>query len=278
VEYDVGIACPSLSMSLFLSKLFPLLFVYPLGVASILLVVSLFMMWRRSHWAAVPVGLSLALIWLASNVWVTNGMLQSLEWRYIPQGELPKAEAIVLLGGATRSVAYPRVNPDLQEHGDRVTYAAQLFREGKAPLIIASGGRVDWIDSGTAESTDMAGMLHKDFGVPKAAILEDPASANTYENAINVQKIMAEHKIQKVLLVTSAFHMPRSVRIFRKLKMDVIPAPSDYLVSKLELEEPFRSPQAFLLGIIPNTEKLDKFTVALKEYVGLWTYILKGWA
>jgi uncharacterized SAM-binding protein YcdF (DUF218 family) len=278
VQYDVDTACPSLSMSLFLSKLFPLLFVYPLGVASILLVASLFMMWRRSRWAAVPVGLSLAVIWLASNVWVTNGMLQSLEWRYIPQGELPTAEAIILLGGATRSVAYPRVNPDLQEHGDRVTYAAQLFREGKAPLIIASGGRVDWIDSGTAESTDMAGMLHKDFGVPKEAILEDPASANTYENAINVQKIMAEHKIKKVLLVTSAFHMPRSVRIFRKLKMDVIPAPSDYLVSKLELEEPFRSPQAFLLGIIPNTEKLDKFTVALKEYVGLWTYILKGWA
>jgi hypothetical protein len=45
-----------------------------------------------------------------------------------------------------------------------------------------------------------------------------------------------------------------------------------------ELDEPLRSAEAFILGMIPNTEKLDKFTVALKEYVGTWTYILKGWA
>jgi uncharacterized SAM-binding protein YcdF (DUF218 family) len=265
-------------MSLFLSKLFPLLFVYPLGVASILLVVALIMLWRKSRWAAVPIGLSLAVIWLSSNVWVVNGMLQSLEWRHIPPGELPQAEAIVLLGGATRSVAYPRVNPDLREQGDRVTYTAQLYKQGKAPLVIISGGRADWMDGGDPESTDISKMFQKDYGIPASAIIEDPTSLNTYENAVNVQKIMAERKIKKVLLVTSAFHMPRSLRIFRKLKMDVIPAPSDYLISKNELEEPLRTPEAFILGVIPNTEKLDKFTVALKEYIGMWTYILKGWA
>jgi uncharacterized SAM-binding protein YcdF (DUF218 family) len=265
-------------MSLFLSKLFPLLFVYPLGVASILLVVALIMLWRKSRWAAVPISLSLAVIWLSSNVWVVNGMLQSLEWRHIPPGELPQAEAIVLLGGATRSVAYPRVNPDLREQGDRVTYTAQLYKQGKAPLVIISGGRAEWMDGGAPESTDISQMFQKDYGIPASAIIEDPTSLNTYENAVNVQKIMTERKIKKVLLVTSAFHMPRSLRIFRKLKMDVIPAPSDYFISKNELEEPLRTPEAFILGIIPNTEKLDKFTVALKEYIGMWTYILKGWA
>jgi uncharacterized SAM-binding protein YcdF (DUF218 family) len=265
-------------MSLFFSKLFPLLFVYPLGIVSILLIFALIMLWRQSRWAALPIGLALAVIWLAGNVWTTNWMLQSLEWRNIPPGELPKADAIILLGGATRSMAYPRINPDLNEHGDRVTYAAQLFKQSKAPLIIASGGRADWMGSGPAESTDMAGMLSKDFGIPTAAILEDPTSLNTRENAINVQKIMAEHQLQKVLLVTSAFHMPRALRIFRKLKIDVIPAPSDYLVSQNELEEPLRTPEAFILGIIPNTDKLDKFTLALKEYIGMWIYILKGWA
>ncbi len=60
--------------------------------------------------------------------------------------------------------------------------------------------------------------------------------------------------------------------------MNVIPAPSDYLISKNELEEPLRTPEAFILGMIPNTEKLDKFTLALKEYIGMWAYILKGWA
>jgi uncharacterized SAM-binding protein YcdF (DUF218 family) len=265
-------------MALFLSKLLPLLLVYPLGVASFLLLLALVMIWRKSRWSAVPIGLSLAVIWLCSNVWVVDGMLQSLEWRHIPAGELPKAEAIVLLGGATRSVAYPRVNPDLNEHGDRVTYTAQLYKKGKAPIIIISGGRSEWMGSGLPESKNISEMLQKDYDIPSAAIIEDPTSLNTYENAVNVQKIMKERNLKKVLLVTSAFHMPRSVRIFRKLNMDVIPAPSDYLVSRNELDEPFRTPEAFILGMIPNTEKLDKFTVALKEYVGTWTYILKGWA
>lgn len=265
-------------MALFLSKIFPLLFIYPLGIASVLLVVALILLRRKSRWTAAPIGLSLAVIWLSSNVWTVNWILQSLEWRNIPSGELPKAEAIVLLGGATRSASYPRVNIDLTEHGDRATYTAQLYKQGKAPLVIISGGRLDWYDGGTPESTDISQMFQKDYGIPASAIIEDPTSMNTYENAVNVQKIMVERKIKKVLLVTSAFHMPRSLRIFRKLKMDVIPAPSDYYISKNDLEEPFRTPEAFILGIIPNTNKLDKFTEALKEYVGTWVYILKGWA
>jgi uncharacterized SAM-binding protein YcdF (DUF218 family) len=265
-------------MALFLSKLFPLLFIYPLGVVSILLMVALVLIWRKSRWSAAPIGLSLAVIWLSGNVWVMNGMLQSLEWRHIPSGELPQAEAIVLLGGATRSVAYPRVNLDLSEQGDRVTYTAQLYKKGKAPVIIISGGRSEWMGSGNPEANDISQVFQNDYAIPAAAIIEDPTSLNTYENAVNVQKIMRERKIKQVLLVTSAFHMPRSVRIFRKLNIDVIPAPSDYLVSQNELDEPFRTAEAFILGLIPNTEKLDKFTVALKEYVGLWIYILKGWA
>jgi uncharacterized SAM-binding protein YcdF (DUF218 family) len=265
-------------MALFLSKLFPLLFVYPLGIVSILLVVALVLIWRKSRWSAAPIGLSLAVIWLSGNVWVMNGMLQSLEWRHIPSGELPQAEAIVLLGGATRSVAYPRVNLDLSEQGDRVTYTAQLYKKGKAPVIIISGGRSEWMGSGNPEANDISQVFQNDYAIPAAAIIEDPTSLNTYENAVNVQKIMRERKIKQVLLVTSAFHMPRSVRIFRKLNIDVIPAPSDYLVSQNDVDEPFRTAEAFILGLIPSTEKLDKFTVALKEYVGTWTYILKGWA
>jgi uncharacterized SAM-binding protein YcdF (DUF218 family) len=265
-------------MSLFLSKLFPLIFVYPLGVISILLIAALVMIWRKSPWAYVPVSIALATLFLSSNVWTTNLMLQSLEWQNIPQGELPKAEAIVMLGGATSSRSYPRPNVDLSERGDRVFYTAQLYKQGKAPLVIISGGRVDWMEAGTAESTDVKNMLVQDFGLPAAAILEDPSSFNTYENAVNVKKILDQRQIKQVLLVTSAFHMPRSLRIFRKLKMDVIAAPSDYLATKALLEEPFRTPEAFVLGMLPSAEKLEKFTIALKERFGTWTYILKGWA
>jgi uncharacterized SAM-binding protein YcdF (DUF218 family) len=265
-------------MFLFLSKLLPPIFLYPLGVASLLLIITLIMIWRKSGWSAVPVVLALATILLSSNAWTTNQITKSLEWQNIPQGDLPTAEAIVLLGGATRSKSYPRPGVDLSERGDRVVYAAQLYKQGKAPLMIISGGRIDWKDYGQPESSDITTILTNDLGVPATAIIEEPDSLNTYENAINVQKILADRQIKKVLLVTSAFHMPRSLRIFRKLKIDVIPAPSDYLAAQLTLDEPNRTWESAALSAIPDSQRLDNFTTVLKEYIGTWIYTVKGWS
>ncbi len=265
-------------MFLFISKLLPAIFLYPLSLASMMLVGALVLIWRKSRWSPAPIVLALATIWISSNAWTTNQIMQSLEWQNIPPGELPKAEAIVVLGGATRSKSYPRTGVDLSERGDRIIYASQLYKQGKAPLIIVSGGRIDWKDYGDPESADMATVLINDLGIPKSAIIEEPKSLNTYENAVNVQKILDKRQIERVLLVTSAFHMPRSLRIFRKLKMDVIPAPSDYLVSEMALDEPNRTWQSALLSAIPDSQRLDNFTTALKEHIGTWIYIIKGWA
>jgi uncharacterized SAM-binding protein YcdF (DUF218 family) len=265
-------------MALFVSKVLPLLLLYPLGVVSVLLLVALGMLWRKSRWSAVPVGAALAIIWLSSNAWTTNGILQSLEWRHIPTGELPAAEAIVLLGGATSSQSYPRPGIDFSERADRVVYTAQLYHRGKAPIIILSGGRIEWMEGGQAEATDIAQELVNSFKVPRSALIEEPDSLNTYENAVNVKKILTQRQIQRVLLVTSASHMPRSLRIFRKLNMDVIPAPTDFLAAKQQIDEPNQSWEAAILGIIPDSRRLEKFTMALKEYIGMWIYIVKGWA
>jgi len=95
---------------------------------------------------------------------------------------------------------------------------------------------------------------------------------------VNVQKILADRQIKQVLLVTSASHMPRALRIFRKLKMDVIPAQTDYLVAQQQLDEPGQTWEAALLSAIPDSRRLENFTLALKEYIGTWIYIVKGWA
>src|ERR687885_464669 len=200
-------------MFLFLSKLLPL-FLYPLGLACILMVVALVMWWRRSRWVPLPVAFALIVLLLASNSWVANGLVRSLEWQHLPPKELPTADAIVILGGATKSAFPPRPGVDLSEEGDRVLYGGQLYREGKAPVVIASGGRIDWRSGGPSESADMVQIL-KTLGVPSSAILQDPTSLNTHENAVNVRQIMKERGIRRVLLVTSAMHMPRSLRIFQ---------------------------------------------------------------
>src|SRR4028119_2013021 len=181
-------------MFLFLSKLLPL-FLYPLGLACLLMVVALVMWWRRSRLVPIPISLALILLLGGSSGWVANGLTKSLEWQYMPRGVLPTADAIVVLGGATKSAFPPRPAVDLSESGDRVLYGAQLYREGKAPVVIASGGRINWRGGGPSESADMAKIL-KTMGVPASAILQDPTSLNTYENAVNVKKIIKEQGIR----------------------------------------------------------------------------------
>ncbi len=262
-------------MFLFLSKLLPL-FLYPLGLACVLLVVALVMSWRRSRWVPLPVVLALIVLLLGSNSWVANSLVRSLEWQHIPVGKLPTADAIVLLGGATKSAFPPRPAVDLSEEGDRVLYAAQLYREGKAPVVIASGGRIDWRGGGLAESSDMADILVS-LGVPNSAILQDSKSLNTYQNAVNVRQIMQERGIRRVLLVTSAMHMPRSLRIFQRQGIEAIPAPTDFLITQQEINEPSSSPQATLLNLVPDADQLQNTTRALKEYIGTVVYHLRGW-
>jgi len=107
--------------------------------------------------------------------------------------------------------------------------------------------------------------------------LQEPNSLNTYENAVEVKKILQAKGIQRILLVTSALHMPRSLAIFQKQGIDTIPAPTDFLVTNQEIQEVNSSPQATLLNVLPDSDRLQQTTRAIKEYVGLVIYRLKGW-
>jgi len=264
-----------LSMFLYLSKLLPL-FLYPLGLACLLMLVALVTLWKRPRWAAAPIALALIVLLVGSNAWVSRSLVRSLEWQNIPSAELPNAEAIVVLGGATKPAFPPRPSVDISEEGDRVLYGAQLYQQKKAPIIIVAGGRIDWRGSGPSESADMAAILTQ-IGVPTEAILQEPLSLNTYENAVNVRKILDARGIRRVLLVTSAMHMPRSLLIFKRQGIAAIPAPTDFLVTDNELKEPQNSPQATLLNLIPDAKQLDNSTRALKEYIGIIVYRLRGW-
>lgn len=260
---------------LFISKLIPL-FLYPLGLACVLLIVALLLSWKNSRWTPLPVFLALIVILLGSNGWVSSYLVTSLEWQNIPAREIPTAEAIILLGGATRSAYTPRPMVDVSEEGDRVLYAAKLYQDRKAPIIIATGGRIYWRGGGKPESADMASLLEM-MGVPEKAIIQEPSSLNTYQNAVNVRKILEERGIKRVLLVTSAMHMPRSLLIFKKQGIEAIPAATDYLVSEYELQEINSSTESIILNILPEADHLRSSTRAIKEYIGTLIYRLRGW-
>ena len=226
--------------------------------------------------AAFSIGLALMVLLLSSNGWVTVQLVRSLEWQYLPPKPMPTAEAIVVLGGGIKPASPPRPWIDLAEGGDRAVYGAQLYREGKAPLVILSGGRINWKGGGPSESADMAKLVEA-LGVPESAIIQDPTSLNTYENAVNVRKILAERGIRRILLVTSAIHMPRSLKIFKKQGIAAIAAPTDFLVTGRDLQEPLNSSQAIALNAIPDADRLEQTTRVLKEYIGMFIYRLRGW-
>lgn len=261
-------------MFLFFSKLLPI-FIYPLGLISLLLIVALIMIWRRPKWAAGLIAGALIILFFFSNYWVSSALIRSLEWQNLPEGELPNVSAIVVLGGAVLPKVPPRPWVEVSEEGDRILYGAKLYRDGKAPKLILSGGRIDWKNTGDPESKDMA-ELAQVMGVPKTAILEDPTSLNTYENAVNVRKILDSQGIERrVLLVTSALHLPRSLAIFKRQGIDAIPAPTDFITIEQDSEE--ATWQGTLLNFLPDVGRLAYSTRALKEYIGIIIYRLRGW-
>jgi uncharacterized SAM-binding protein YcdF (DUF218 family) len=261
-------------MFLYLSKFLPLL-VYPLGLACILILLALFI--RELRWQRIVLGGALLTLYLGGNSWVANGLARSLEWRYVSPAETPHAQAIVVLAGDERAAHYPRQTPEIGEAGDREIYAAHLYRHGAAPLILFSGGAVVWLSADTSPGETVAYMLEM-LGVPSSAIRFETASQNTYESAVACQKMLAAEGIQRIILVTSAVHMPRSVGLFERQGFEVIAAPTDYTVTQAEWEGMKGvSLPATMIGLLPSANNLNVTTRTLKEYIGLFIYKLQGW-
>lgn len=261
-------------MFLFLSKLLPIFF-YPIGLSCVLLTVAIVLIWRkRSRLALIPIGLALIVLLISSSAVAADALVRSLEFQYVTQSDLPEADAIVVLGGATESATPPRPWVELREEGDRILYAAKLYRDGKAPRMILSGGRVGWRPAINSEAQDMA-ILLETMGVPRSAMLLEDRSLNTRENAVNTVQIMQAQNIKRILLVTSAMHMPRSMLIFRKLGVNAIPAQTDYLTT--QIDSTGKTIEATILDVLPDADPLRRTTRALKEYVGILVYWLRGW-
>ena len=263
-------------MFVFLSKFLPLL-VYPLGLGINLTTAALFLR-RKPRLQTGLLIAALVILGVSSNRWVSYGLARSLEWQYLPPVEIPTAEVIVLLGGGTESAQYPRSIVEVNTAGDRVIYAAHLYHQGKAPVILVSGGNIVWLGGRSMTPAEEMTELLNLLAVPESAIWQQPRSQNTQEDAEYSAQLLKERGVQRVLLVTSAIHMPRSVALFEHLGIEVIPTPTDYTVTEDGWDNLFSpDPQAFLVNILPNSSSLGLTTNALKEILGLFVYRLRGW-
>jgi uncharacterized SAM-binding protein YcdF (DUF218 family) len=254
-------------VSLFLSKLLPI-FVYPLGLA---IVLGLFALVRARRIGRVALALALVILWAASTPVSSNWLTAQLEAEYPPAPieTLPHADVAIVLGGSIGQPLPPRVTPDLSDAADRVLYAARLFRAGKADRILVSGGNLPW-QAGVKPESQLVSNLLIEFGVRPDAIFQDAESRNTHENAVNSAVIMNAQAWRTALLVTSGAHMPRALATFRRVGLNVIPAATD-----IRVVYPLYSS---LLDFLPDAGALAQTTEAIKEWIGLAVYRVRGWA
>jgi uncharacterized SAM-binding protein YcdF (DUF218 family) len=263
-------------MFIFLSKFLPLL-VYPLGLAVLLLAAAL-VVHRHPRLRVILLAAALVILLVGSNRWVSFALARSLEWRYLPLDPVPQAEVIVVLGGGTESAQFPRPGVEVNAAGDRVLYAARLYKQGKAQKIILTGGNITWLEGRTMTPADEMADLLALLEIPTQDVWLQPESQNTFEDALYTSRMLKENGVESVLLVTSAMHMPRSVALFEQQGVRVIPAPADFTVTQAGWQNLFSpDPQALLVNLLPNTSSLSLTTNAIKEYIGLLVYGLRGW-
>ena len=211
----------------------------------------------------------LAVLYLSSVRPVAMSLMRSLEADYPPIAidELPESTAIVVLGGGILNPNVPRIEVEFNDHGDRLHFAAKLFKAGKAPRIIISGGNV-FTEPGMLSNGEYSTLLLLEWGVDPEAIVVEGESRTTYENARNTARLL-DTDSGPVLLVTSAFHMRRSQALFKAQGLDVVPASTDIQSTKTDVPA--------ILDWIPDAYFLYTTSRAVKEYVGYIVYGLRGW-
>jgi uncharacterized SAM-binding protein YcdF (DUF218 family) len=269
---------------LYLSKLLPLL-IYPLGLACLLLL-ALLVLRRRPRWVLGLGVAALLLLWLGGNRLVSMALVRSLEWQYLPPAELPQAPVIVLLGGGEEPAAWPQPHAGLNDAGERMVYAASLYQQGAAPHVLVSGGIVGVDGPAVQPGAEVMAELLQVMGVPEEAVWLEGRSRNTYENAVETKKLLDAQDNQqdnqegnrRIILVTSALHMPRSQAIFARQGFEVIPAPTDYNVTQADWGYYLTpDPAIQVFNLFPSAEALDFTMRAMKEYIGIAVYRLRGW-
>ena len=253
------------------------LFVYPAGLVFLLLILALFFT-RGQKSTRVILITTLLVLFLSGNRWISYSLARTLEWKYLPSPSSVTAPAIVVLGGGTESNLTPRQGVEVNSAGDRMIHAADLYHQGAAPIILLSGGNVEWMDSlKNSPAADMRQILTK-MNVPDSAMILQTRSQNTHEDAEFSAELLREKGISKVILVTSAMHMPRSVALFEKQGIEVLPSPTDFTITEDGWNRMF-SPnlETFLTNIVPNSSAIGLTTTVMKEYIGLFVYRLQGW-
>lgn len=251
------------------------LLLLPPGVLLLALLAALLL---RRRWPRAALGLALVsglLLYALSLPDVPRQLAAGLEVGSPPlsaeQARASGAGAIVVLGGGTRLHApeYGSPSPGYMAL-ERLRYAAHLHRATGLPVLATGGGVYPGFPP---EGAVMARALREDYRV--TAVLEENASANTWENAAFSAALLAPRGVRKVLVVTHAWHMPRARQAFAAAGLEMVAAPTGFL-SRSDAAGMPDLPAA--LRLLPDAEAFRRSALLLHEYLGLPWYRLRSGA
>lgn len=239
----------------------------PLVIVCILLILSWII--RRFRKPLFWTGLGLLLFF--SNDFIANSVMRAWEVDPIAFNDLDTARTwgIVLTG-----TTIPRLQPGdrvyFQRGADRLLHTVQLYKLGYIRKIIVSGGSGMLISEGIPEADELASVMRL-LGVAAKDLVIENTSRNTHESAVEVAKILEARHIdsRQCLLITSGFHMRRSMACYRKGGLEPLPFSTDFYAYP-----PVYTPDTFL---IPKLEALIIWHKLFKEWVGLTAYWVAGY-
>lgn len=252
---------------IYLAKILPV-FLLPIGVTLILLAAGLLARRPTLIIAAMVV------LYLGSIPLVSRQALKLIEGdavRELPQAA-PSADAIVVLSGG-RLLAPGSAKVSEWCDADRFFGGIELYQAGKAPLIVFTGGSAPWEPTAPSEGEMLVGFA-RGFGVPAEAAVTTGKVFNTADEAAAVAGLLASRGASgkpsdspAVLLVTSAFHMPRATVQFEAAGLRVAPYPVDFLVSSEK--------QITIMDFLPSASALSQTELALREFYGRAFYRIR---
>jgi uncharacterized SAM-binding protein YcdF (DUF218 family) len=209
---------------------------------------------------------SLLILFLASNKVLVNEMTRA--WELEPRKEASIPETAVILGGYAEFDAH-RNRVQMSDAADRLYSVVNLYQQKRIKRIILSGGSSS-VTGRTKPEADYVLPILKNYGIPDSSVIKESKSRNTHENALNTAKILKEKHIEgPILLVTSSFHMRRSMGTFTKAGIDVTPYPVHFIS---DYGRGYFLPDFF----IPSSEALFRCDAIIKEWVGYLAYAITG--
>lgn len=224
----------------------------------------------RLLWVRITAISCLLLAYLLGSPLIARHLAAALEEQYSPS--TPPApghfDAIVVLGGGIYPKGTLRSGDELSHWSlERTLCGAELYQHGYAPSLLFSGGDGAIFGTGPKEAPAMKQLAMR-AGVPAQAIELENVSRTTYEGAVAVGRIL---EAKSVLLVTSAFHMPRALALFRKQGVDATPSPCGYLARHRR-----DTMDVTLFDFLPQVHAFETSSYAISEMAGMVLYRALG--